>query len=221
MKILFVYLKALILGLFARDKEVSKSPRLLPLDLQFFADPGDPQDPPADPPADPPKQDPSVDPKPDDIMIPKSRFDEVNNNYKSVKEQLDQLLEEKKEEERKEKEQQGEYQSLYEQANEQLQTYKQDFESTKTRAETLEGIITNMLNTKLESIPEEFHDLIPDNLSPEQKLDWITKAETKGLFGTKKSDDPVGGLTNPSTSKTNFEDMNPMQLLAAGYGSKK
>lgn len=198
----------------------------LPLNLQFFADPGnDPQDPPADPPADPPKQDPkneppADDPKQKDHMIPKTRFDEINNSYKTVKDQLDKLLKEKEDADLEAKKKQGEYQSLYETASQQLDTYKTDYENTKTRVEALEGVMTSMLNTKLESIPEDFHDLIPDNLSPEQKLDWITKAETKGLFKD-KSLEPVGNPTNPTQQTTNFENMNPMQLLSAGYGSKK
>jgi hypothetical protein len=221
MKEIFFKLKLMFLSLFAFPKqEVVAAEGLLPLNLQFFSDPGDPN-PNPEPPADPKPSDPPVDPKPNDHMIPKSRFDEVNNNYKTAKEQLDQLLKEKEEADRKAKEQQGEYQTLYEQANQQLETYKTDFEGTKSRVEALEGIMNSMLQTKLEGIPEEYHDLIPDNLSPEQKLDWITKAETKGLFGTKNSEEPVGGPTNPINPKTDFENMNSFQLLKAGYGSKK
>ena len=56
-----------------------------------------------------------------------------------------------------------------------------------------------MINSKLESIPEDMHDLIPQNLSTKERLTWIEKAQTKGLFETRKSDQPIGGQTNPQT----------------------
>ncbi|TYS60478.1 hypothetical protein FZC76_21650 [Sutcliffiella horikoshii] len=187
------------------------------LDLQFFAEdpPADPpSNDPQDPPADPPKQDP-----PKEHMIPKSRFDEINNNYKTAKEQLDKLLEEKKEQERLSAEQQGEFEKLYKQASSELETFKNQHSTAETRAKALEGVITNMLEAKLTSIPEEFHDLIPDNLSPEQKLDWIGKAEQKGFFG-KEQEQPLGGSTNPPKATGELENLNTFQLLQAGYSTK-
>lgn len=194
----------------------------LSLDLQFFAEPSEPSN--TQEPTNPeqPENNEPQEPKNEskEHMIPKSRFDEVNNNYKTVKDQLDKILKQQQDDELKRQKEQGEFELLYNQANQELESYKTDFESTKTRVEQLEGIMTSMLNTKLESIPEEFHDLIPENLSPEQKLDWISKAETKGLFKD-QSQEPVGGQTNPSQQEANLESMNPFQLLKAGYGSQK
>lgn len=216
---LFLKLWTMLVSFFTVPKQevaLAEGMGLRPFDLQFFAADPEPGD------TDPnPNPDPPADPKPNEHMIPKSRFDEVNNNYKTVKDQLDKILKQQEQEDLESKKKQGEFEKLYNETNEQLGTYKNNYESTKSRVEVLEGIMNSMLNTKLESIPEEFHDLIPENLSPEQKLDWITKAETKGLFGSKKSDEPVGGPTNPGPQNTDFEKMNPMQLLSAGYGSKK
>lgn len=222
MKNLLVAIQIMFLSLF-KSKNAAENYTSLPLNLQFFAEPGEsgkgePGGTETNP--DPGKQDPPADTKQNEHMIPKSRFDEINNNYKAVKDQLDELVKEKEAADRKAKEQQGEYQSLYEQANQQLETFKSDFESAKSRTEALEGVMTSMLNTKMESISEEFHDLIPDNLSPEQKLDWISKAEAKGLFKD-KSQDPVGGATNPSGGKPDFDNMSTTQLLKFGYGNKK
>lgn len=208
---------AFITGLFKKteeDTELSDLPLRLG-NLQFFAEPGDP---PADPPADPPnpEDDPEPPADPKDIMIPKTRFDEVNTKYKTVQEQLDKLLKDQEDAELEKKKQQGEFENLYNKATEDLETYKGNYEKSTTRVEQLEGIITSMLNTKLESIPEEFRDLIPENLSPEQKLDWITKADSKGLFKD-KSQDPLGGATNPSGKPQDLEKLNVHQLMQGGY----
>src|SRR5699024_2610846 len=151
-----------------------------------------------------------------DIMIPKTRFDEVNNKYKTAQEQLDNILQQQEQDELDKQKQQGEFEKLYNKATEDLQIYKGDYEKTSSRIEELEGIITSMLNSKLESIPEEFHDLIPENLSPEAKLDWISKADAKGLFKD-QSQEPVGGQTNPTAKQTDLESLNVHQLMQSGY----
>lgn len=211
----------MFIGLFSKKEVVVATEGMhLPMKLQFFADPEPPADPPAEPPADDPKpKDPPAD-DPNDHMVPRSRLNEVNNNYKTVKEQLDKILKEKEDSELEDKKKQGEYQTLYEEAAGKLKTYETDRESTKTRMESLEGVLNSMLSSKLEAIPEDFHDLIPENLSPEQKLDWVSKAEAKGLFKD-DSQEPVGGPTNPPAEITDLENLNTFQLLQNGYGSKK
>lgn len=207
---------AFFTGLFKtteKDTELSGLPLRLG-DLQFFAEPGDPPADPEDPPN--PEDDPEPPADPKDIMIPKTRFDEVNTKYKTAQEQLDKLLKDQEDAELEKKKQQGEFENLYNKATEDLETYKGNYEKSTTRVEQLEGIITSMLNTKLESIPEEFRDLIPENLSPEQKLDWITKADSKGLFKD-KSQDPLGGATNPSGKTQDLEKLNAHQLMQNGY----
>lgn len=208
-----------------------KKINVLPLNLQFFAadNPGggepqntdpNPESPADDNPSNPTKQDEQKPQNQNEYMIPKSRFDEVNNKYKAVKEQLDELLNKKKEEELQKQKEKGEFEELYNKTSKELESYKNNFETTKTRVEELEGVINSMLETKLESIPEEFHDLIPEHLSPEQKLDWISKAEAKGLFKD-NSQEPVGGSTNPAQKQTDLSELNPMQLLSMGYGKQK
>jgi chromosome segregation ATPase len=153
-------------------------------------------------------------------MIPKSRFDEVNQNFKDMKAQLDALLSEKAEQERKVQEEQGQFQELYKSASDQLNEFKTKTEQFETRAKELEGVIGQLLEAKLSDIPEEFHDIIPDNLGAEQKLAWIERAQTKGLFGA-KAQSPIGEATNPGNSQAiDLSKLNPLQLLKAGYGKK-
>lgn len=153
-------------------------------------------------------------------MIPKSRFDEVNSKFKEVQAQLDQLLAAKAEDEKRSQEEQGKFKELYEGTNNELSSIKTKYEQTETRAKELESVINGLLETRLANIDEQFHDLIPSNLTSEQKLEWINKAEQKGLFG-KKAQAPVGEGTNPSqTQAIDVGKMSVIQLLKAGYGAK-
>ncbi|GEK57116.1 hypothetical protein CHL76_02175 [Marinococcus halophilus] len=161
-------------------------------------------------------------------MIPKHRFDEVNEGYKEMKKELDAFKQErdKAEKERKQKEQEeaekrGEYEDLYKQTQTDLEAVQQERDSANERIQSLEGTVNELLNSKLESIDESYHDLIPENLTPEQKLAWVNSAEQKGLFGNKQ-EQPIGEQTNPQdvqqTQDTN--KMNPMEKLLSGYGRK-
>lgn len=159
-------------------------------------------------------------PQQSEVMIPKHRFDEVNNKYKEVKAQLDAILAQQAEAERKAQEEQGKFKELYEQTTNELTSFKSQYEQIEARAKQLESVIQSLLETKLSAIDEQYHDLIPDNLTPEEKLTWIDKAEQKGLFG-KKTQTPIGEGTNPSQAQAiDLNSLSPIQLLRAGYGSK-
>jgi len=165
-----------------------------------------------------------------DNMIPKTRFDEINNKYKEMKTQLDNILTLKETEDREneakkldDKKKAGDFENLYNQSNTDLEKYKGESKTGKDRVESLEGIITVMLDAKLETIPEEYRGLIPE-LAPEAKLAWLTNAESKGLFGVKEdnSEKAIGGSTNPSGNQSaDTSKLTPMELLKAAYSSIK
>lgn len=158
-------------------------------------------------------------------MIPKSRFDEINTNYKTVKEQLDKILADQVKADEEGKKKQGKFEELYNTAKTDLDGFKSKAEQNEGRVKELESLFGTMLEAKLESIPEEMRELIPENLTPEAKLAWIEKAQAKGLFGTanaKKPDEPVGGSTNPpaNAGTVDVSTLSPFQLLQSGYGAK-
>lgn len=158
--------------------------------------------------------------KSDEIMIPKFRFDEVNTKYKDIQQQLDEIMQEKAAREKAEAEKRGEFERLYNEANEEAKSVKTKAETFEQRVQQLEGVIGQLLESKLTNVPEEFRDLIPENFSVEQKLEWITSAESKGLF-TKKKQQQIGGDTNASDRQTtDLNTLSPIQLLKAGYGTK-
>lgn len=159
--------------------------RLLPLNLQFFAEDN----------ADPSAETKTTEKVDKEHMIPKSRFDEVNQRFKEVQAQLDKFVAERDTAEKKSQEEQGKFQELYQTTSKELDGFKTQYQGAEKRVQELEAVVNTLLQTKLGGIPTEFHDLIPDNLNAEGKLDWINKAEAKGLFG-KKPQEPVGEMTN-------------------------
>lgn len=208
-----------------------KTEKFLPFNLQFFAeaDTGGGQKTGGDESGDgqtsdgKEKADKQTD---DEHMIPKSRFDQVNDNYKSLKSELDELKDEKSKAERQRQEQEetdakqrGEYENLYTTAKSDLETVQSEKQAVDERVEALEGVITGLLDSKLEGIDEEYHDLIPEGLTPEAKLTWVNNAEQKGLFGSKQAQEPLGKQTNPKDEKSvDTDKMNPVELMMSGYG---
>jgi ribonucleoside-triphosphate reductase len=157
-------------------------------------------------------------------MIPKSRFDEVNSKYKEMLTKIEAFekaeADRQKETEQKElqlKQEQGKFEELFQASQKELEGLKQ-YESRTTE---LEGLISNMVESKLESIPEEMRDLVPTNLAPEAKLDWLTKAETKGLFGSLKQEaKEIGKPSNKSNEapKVDKANLSPLDKILAGLG---
>jgi hypothetical protein len=158
-------------------------------------------------------------------FIPKSRFDEVNNKYKQLQEQIDAFNKEKEQAELENKKKQGKFEELYTNTSQELENTKQQFEQTSQRVEQLEGIIQTLVDAELEAVPEDMRDLVPENFTAEQKLSWITNAKKKGLFGAtqnSKEEQELGGATNNNqqTQQVEVGKMSVTQLFKSAYGSK-
>lgn len=157
-------------------------------------------------------------------MIPKSRFDEVNAKYKEMAEKIEAFEKaeaaRQKAAEQKElelKQEQGKFQELFQESQKELEGLKK-YESRTTE---LEGLINGMVEAKLEAVPEEMKDLVPSNLTPEATLEWLAKAETKGLFGKKEPEvKEIGKPSNKSTDtpKVDKADLSPLAKIMAGLG---
>ncbi len=161
-------------------------------------------------------------------MIPKHRFDEVNTKYKDLQKELDNLKAEKAErdkkaaeQEKKAKEQQGQFEELYKTTSDELNNTKDNYSKATERVAQLEGVINGLLEARLENVPEEFRDLLPRHMTPEQKLEWLTNAEKKGLFKPTKKETPLGERMNPPGGQNaDLNKLSPMELLRAAYGQK-
>lgn len=153
-----------------------------------------------------------------DLMIPKTRFDKINNKYKELQSEKELLKSELED-----------YQYLYksteEKANElsgQIKGLEKDIKARESRIERLEKTIDTLIQHKLSNIPEEYHDLIPENLAVEEKLLWVAKAEEKGLFSSAINVGllRIGEQTNSKPSKKTSKDLgnlSPMEMLLMGY----
>ena len=160
--------------------------------------------------------------------VPYQRFSELNKKQKELQTQLDTLLQEKtkaeKEKEkadREAKEKQGEFENLYTDTKGKYEQMESEYTATKSRVDALESVVQELLDNELQTIDKEHLELIPDNLSVEQKLSWVAKAKAKGLFGGKKEDTPIGGPANPSTPTRKVSEMTPNELFKMAFSQKK
>lgn len=138
-------------------------------------------------------------------MIPYSRFKEVNDNYKNLKAQLDELTSNKAVEELEAKKQAGQFEELY-------NTLQSEHEPLKAQVTQYKELIDGLLQSKLEQVPEEYKDLIPEGLDDLSKLKWIENAVSKGLFGNNSQVKSFGNKgSNPapvdSITKDQFAKM--------------
>lgn len=83
-----------------------------------------------------------------------------------------------------------------------------------------EGILTGIIDTKLEQIPENLKELVPANLTLKEKMDWLTKAEKSGVFKA-NPDIEIGKPLNPNNVKqpTDTSKLSASSILAMAYGN--
>lgn len=104
------------------------------------------------------------------------------------------------------------------------ETLKKDIETKDTKIKEYEELISKLLETKLEQIPEEYKELIPDNLNLSQKLNWLDKAESKGLFNKKENKKPdieIGKPMNIQPDSVDTTKLTGSQLLKLAYNTIK
>lgn len=165
------------------------------LDLQFFADDAgednnnenvnDEED----------KDQASDETKNTENMIPYSRFKEVNDNYKALKAQLDEIKSQQEQEELEAKKKAGQFEELY-------TSLQSEHEPLKQQVAKYQEVFQSLLESKLQQVPENMKDLIPDGLDDLLKLQWIENALTKGLFGGNEVKSFGNRGNNPSNQKT-------------------
>lgn len=194
-------------------KEKLERKFLLPLDIQFFASEG----------AEGGEEDNGVNEgdsgswvddilrsdKSKETMIPKKRFDDINNRYKTLSDDY--------------KNRQAEYDEMTKKLEESSASYKElekTVQAGTERIKTLESVLKTMFDAELEQIDEEYRELVPADKPIEQQLEWLAKAKAKGLFGTKSLEFEIGQMSNPRQSSKGvkaYDNMNPLQLLTMGY----
>lgn len=105
-----------------------------------------------------------------------------------------------------------------------METMKAEAEKQKAELKEYEELITNLIETKLKEVPEDFKELIPDNLTLKQKLNWLEKAEAKGLFNKEEKKKPnveIGKPMNVEVPSVDTSKLAPSQLLRLAYNTVK
>ena len=109
--------------------------------------------------------------EPQEHMIPKSRFDEVNTERQKLAEQLAILNEEKKAADEKRLEENNQYKEIAENRGKELV----EAQSKASKVESYEKTLQDVLAAQVEGLPEDKRGLIPDELTTQQKLSWLAK----------------------------------------------
>jgi seryl-tRNA synthetase len=110
-----------------------------------------------------------------ELMIPKDRFDEINEKYKALSKEIEakeKALRKAQEERLKEQE---DYKRLYEETASRLSELEPKAEQLDAVLETMEAL----LEAEVQELPEDLRDIIPDELSVKAKLDWLRKHKAK------------------------------------------
>lgn len=105
-----------------------------------------------------------------------------------------------------------------------VSTMKLEMDSKDALINEYEGLLQNLITTKMEQIPEQYKDLVPDNMDLKQKLSWLEKAEAKGLFNKEEKHGPaieIGKPMNVETPKPDIEKMSASSLLSMAYNTFK
>jgi len=151
-----------------------------------------------------------------EIMIPKERFDEVNNKHKLLADQMATMEASKLAMEKE--------LADMKLASEGTQTsIKETTDKLTSEVEKYKTLVGEMVASKLQAIPEDMRELVPAELSDEQKIAWISKAEEKGLF-KKQAQVVVGTPLNHSSNADaldKVQKMNPLQALVSFYSGSK
>lgn len=105
-----------------------------------------------------------------------------------------------------------------------VEQMKVESEKDKAELKEYEDLVSNLIDTKLKEVPEDYKELIPDNLTLKQKLNWLEKAEAKGLFvkkEKKKPDVEIGKPMNIETPSVDTSKLTTGQLLRMAYNTVK
>lgn len=105
-----------------------------------------------------------------------------------------------------------------------VETMKAEAEKTKLELKEYEELVGNLIETKLKEVPEDYKELIPNNLNLKQKLNWLEKAEAKGLFNKEEKKKPnveIGKPMNVEAPTVDTSKLTGSQLLRMAYNTVK
>jgi len=140
----------------------------------------DPAPPPPAPPIDPAT--PAEAKKPDtaELMVPKSRFDELNKRLKEIEKREADLVKASEEAARKAAEEQGEFKTLYETERVKANELAPQVETLTAKVAAYEAVIVELLDARIKALGDGAKTAVanlpgaPDSLA---KLQWLNANE--------------------------------------------
>ena len=105
-----------------------------------------------------------------------------------------------------------------------VESLKAENKQQQTTIQEYEELLTNLVQAKIKQIPDQFQDLVPDNMTLKQQLSWLEKAEAKGLFNREEKQNPaveVGKPMNVDVPKVDTTKMSASELLRMAYSTVK
>ena len=110
-------------------------------------------------------------------MIPKSRFDEVNKKAKELEDKLNKFNEERQKEIEARLVEQQQYKELAEKRGKELA----EAQAKAKKVEDYEQTLADVYKASLSELPEDMRDLVPEELTTQQKLNWLSKNKARLL----------------------------------------
>jgi ribonucleoside-triphosphate reductase len=141
-------------------------------------------------------------------MIPKSRFDEVNEAKRKAEERLAKIEADQKIETEKRLIEQQEYQKLAETRGKELA----DLQPKAAKVDAMEKTLVEVLTAQVAELPEDKRGLIPDELSTQQKLNWLAK--NAAILKAPAAID-VGAGRHGADSGVDVKSLTPEELATA------
>ena len=146
-------------------------------------------------------------------MIPKSRFDEINQRLQDAEKKTKALEKSLQDTEKKRLKEQEDYKALYEGAEGELADLKPKAE----RLAIYEATLKETLETAIAEIPESKRSLIPSEYSVDQQLKWIS--QNRALLSKASAVDQGAG--NRGGGESTAADLTPDELqIARDWGMK-
>lgn len=103
-----------------------------------------------------------------------------------------------------------------------VETLTKENEKQQSTIKEYEDLLTNLVEEKIKQIPDQFKDLVPDNMTLKQQLSWLQKAEQKGLFTREEKQNPsieVGKPMNVEVPKVDTSKMSASELMRMAYST--
>jgi len=104
-------------------------------------------------------------------MIPKSRLDEVLESNRKLQEKLATTEKERQDQLEAQLKEQGKWKEIAEQRAKEMADLKPKAE----QADAIEATLKDVLASQIAELPETMRGLVPDELSTQQKLQWLSK----------------------------------------------